>query len=49
MTDKVKISFYAPKELRTKLNVIAAKNDTTVTKILTDFIEEYVNENEWME
>jgi len=46
MSDKVKISFYAPKELRTKLNVIAAKNDTTVTEILTELCEEYVNENE---
>ena len=46
MSDKVKISFYAPKELRTKLNVIAAKNDTTVTAILTELVEDYVNENE---
>ncbi|MBR3140057.1 MAG: hypothetical protein IKF11_04225 [Methanobrevibacter sp.] len=44
--EKVKISFYAPKELRTKLNVIAAKNDTTVTAILTELVEDYVNENE---
>ena len=44
--EQVKISFLIDKKLRTKLNVIAAKNDVTVTKILTDFIEEYVNENE---
>jgi len=44
--EQVKISFYAPKELRTKLNVIAAKNDTTVTAILTELVEDYVNENE---
>lgn len=43
--EQVKISFYAPKELRTKLNVIAAKNDTTVTAILTELVEDYVNEN----
>ena len=46
MTDKVKISFYAPKQLRRKLNVIAAKNDTTITEILTRLCEDYVNENE---
>ena len=44
--EQVKISFYAPKELRTKLNVIAAKNDITVTAILTELVEDYVNENE---
>lgn len=44
--EQVKISFYAPKELRTKLNVIAAKNDTTVTAILKELAEDYVNENE---
>ena len=44
--EQLKISFYAPKELRTKLNVIAAKNDTTVTAILTELVEDYVNENE---
>lgn len=44
--EQVKISFYAPKGLRTKLNVIAAKNDTTVTAILTELVEDYVNENE---
>ena len=44
--EQVKISFYAPKELRTKLNVIAAKNDTTVIAILTELVEDYVNENE---
>ena len=44
--EQVKISLLIDKSLRTKLNVIEAKNDTTVTKILTDYIEEYVNENE---
>lgn len=44
--EQVKISFIIDKTLRNKLKVIAAKNDTTVTKILTDYIEEYVNENE---
>lgn len=44
--EQVKISFLIDKSLRTRLNVIAAKNDTTVTAILTDYIEKYVNENE---
>lgn len=43
--EQVKISFYAPKSLRTELNVIAAKNDTTVTAILNELCENYVNEN----
>ena len=43
--EQVKISFYAPKELRTKLNVIAAKHDRTVTSILTELVEDFVSEN----
>lgn len=43
--DKVKISFYAPKQLRTELNVIAAKQDRTVTEILTELVEHFVSEN----
>ena len=43
--DQVKISFYAPKELRTELNVIAAKQDKTVTSILTKLVEDFVSEN----
>ncbi len=43
---QVKISFLIDKTLRNRLKVAAAKNDTTVTKILTEYIEEYVNENE---
>lgn len=43
--DRVKISFYVPKQLRTELNVIAAKQDKTVTFILTELVEQYVSEN----
>ena len=43
--EQVKISFLIDKSLRTELNVYAAKNDTTVTKILTDYIKELVNES----
>lgn len=45
MTEQVKISFLIDKELRTELNIIAKRQDTTVTSILTDFITRYVNEN----
>jgi predicted DNA-binding protein len=43
--DQVKISFYAPKELRTELNVIAAKQDRTVTSILTELVQDFISEN----
>ena len=43
--DRVKISFYVPKQLRTELNVIAAKQDKTVTSFLTELVEQYVSEN----
>ena len=43
--DQVKISFLIDKELRTELNIIAKRQDTTVTAILTEFIERFVNEN----
>ena len=46
--DQVKISFYAPKSLRTELNVIAAKQDRTVTSILTELVEDFVRENKWV-
>ena len=46
--EQVKISFYAPKSLRTKLNVIAATQDRTVTSILTELVEYFVRENEYV-
>lgn len=33
------------KELRDELKIIAIKNDTTITEILTDYIKQYVDEN----
>ena len=33
------------KDLRDELKIIAIKNDTTITEILTDYIRQYVNEN----
>lgn len=43
--EQVKISFYAPKELRTELNVIAAKQDRTVTSILNELVQDFISEN----
>ena len=33
------------KELRDELKIAVIKNDTTITEILTEFIQQYVNEN----
>lgn len=33
------------KDLRDELKIIAIKNDTTITEILTEYIKQYVNEN----
>ncbi len=33
------------KDLRDELKIIAVKQDTTVTEILTEYIKRYVNEN----
>ena len=33
------------KDLRDELKIIAVKQNTTITEILTTFIKEYVNEN----
>ena len=33
------------KDLRDELKIIAIKQNTTITEILTNFIKEYVNEN----
>lgn len=35
------------KDLRDELKIIAIKQNTTITEILTNYIEEYVNENKW--
>lgn len=33
------------KDLRDKLKIVCIKNNTTITEVLTSYIEEYVNEN----
>ena len=40
--DKVHLSVRAPKALMKDLKIIAIQQDTTVTKIILDYLEEYV-------
>ena len=42
---KVLLNISIDKELRDELKIIAVKNNTTITEILTEYIKEYVNEN----
>jgi len=41
----VNLNIRIDKQLRTDFQIIAKKQDTTATAILTEFIENYVNEN----
>ena len=43
--ETVNLTIRINKQLRTELQIIAKKQDTTATAILTEFIESYVNEN----
>ena len=43
--NKVNLNIRINKELRKDFQILAKKQETTVTAILTDFIENYVNEN----
>ena len=42
---KVKITMNIDEELKKELKIIAIQQDTTVTKILTKIIREYIDEN----
>ena len=42
---KVLLNISIDKELRDELKIIAVKNNTTITEILTEHIKEYINEN----
>jgi len=33
------------KDLRDELKIVAIKNNTTITEILTDYIKQYIEEN----
>ena len=39
------IHFKIDKELKTELQIIALKQNTNITQLLTEYIQEYVNEN----
>lgn len=39
------IHFKIDAELKTELQIIALKQHTTITQLLTDLIQDYVNEN----
>ncbi len=39
------IHFKIDKELKTELQIIALKQNKTITSVLTDLINDYVNEN----
>ena len=43
--ETVNLTIRIDKQLRTELQIIAKRQDTTATAILTEFIERYVNEN----
>lgn len=42
---KVLLNINIDKDLRDELKIIAIKKGTTITEILTEYIERYVNEN----
>ena len=39
------IHFKIDKELKTELQIIALKQNTNITQLLTEYIQKYVNEN----
>lgn len=43
--EKTHLSVRAPKRLMKDIKIIAIQQDTTVTKIILDYLEEYVKEH----
>lgn len=41
-----KITFVIDKDLKTKLKIIAVKNNTSITQIMLSLVNDFVNENE---
>ena len=39
------IHFKIDKELKTELQIIALRQNTNITQLLTEYIQDYVNEN----
>ena len=46
MKEEMTMNLKVPKELRTKINIIAKKEDTTVKAIVTELVRNYVIEYE---
>lgn len=44
--DKVTLNLIVPRQLRTKINIIAKTEETTVKNIVTELIEDYIKEYE---
>ena len=42
MTDKTRILIRVPNEIKKELQIIAIKNDTNMTEIILNLIEEYI-------
>jgi len=45
MNDKTHMSVRVPRQLLKELKIIAIQEDTTVSKIVLDYIEQYVAEH----
>ena len=45
MNDKTHMSVRVPRQLLKDLKIIAIQQDTTVTKIILEYLEEYVKEH----
>lgn len=45
MAETVHLTIKIDKQLRTEFQIIAKKQDTTATALITDFICNYINEN----
>ena len=43
--DIVNLNIRVPKQLRTDFQIYAKKHDTTVTALLTEYMEKVLNEN----
>lgn len=44
--EEVTLNLKVPRELRTKINIIAKTEETTVKNIVTELIEDYIKEYE---
>ena len=46
MSDEVFMNIRIAKDLRTRLNIVAKRDDTTVKAIITDLVIQYLEEHE---